>query len=331
MFSIPRQLVVACYISLLISTLLIVTLVSAAAAALDTTTTAVTSSSQQQQQSALRRIHRNPHLQRRTTLRGAILRRHDALDIRGANEIDVDDIDVNDDDCCPDVQELFFDQQRLDHFRGNHKDDTNVTRTTNDKKDPYYFRQRYFYTNRYVHEHDRVWDHHEIPVITMIQPRQSSSSFLKRSKIPLVFVCMGGEGPALTKHVLLDSVHCTGDMIHTTQKIYRQHNRSVHLYALEHRYYGQLYPDFTSSSSNDTTANDTATSSSPVANHHLVYLSSKQALMDVVHWKSMDGPLPKLHAVFFPWIVFGGSYPGSGLNRDEAKQNKNTASFRNMK
>ena len=49
----------------------------------------------------------------------------------------------------------------------------------------------------------------------------------------------------------------------------------VHLFALEHRYYGKSYPEFPPDSTN---------SSSPVTNERLVYLSSKQAISDLAHF-----------------------------------------------
>ena len=83
-----------------------------------------------------------------------------------------------------DVQTLSF-EQTLDH-------------TTNDSKT---FRQRYFYTDRYVHE-------------------ESSSSTPRKSA---AFLCVGGEGPSLDTSVLVDSVHCTGDMIGLATELYRDH------------------------------------------------------------------------------------------------------------
>lgn len=102
------------------------------------------------------------------------------------------------------------------------------------------FHQRYFYTDRYVN------------------PAAARE---------YAFLCVGGEGPALTKAVLVDSVHCTGDMIETARRLYEKGNVSIHLYALEHRYYGKSYPTFHS-------VNEDSASSSPVTNKHLVYLSS---------------------------------------------------------
>lgn len=73
-----------------------------------------------------------------------------------------------------DVETLFFDQ-RLDHF--SESDDANASVT---------FRQRYFYSGRYV-QHETVGQ----------GTRQTAA-----------FLCVGGEGPSLKASVLVDSVHC---------------------------------------------------------------------------------------------------------------------------
>ena len=140
------------------------------------------------------------------------------------------------------------------------------------------FQQRYFYTDRYVnHQAERQY----------------------------AFLCVGGEGPALDKSVLVDSVHCTGDMIEAARRLFQKGNFSIHLYALEHRYYGKSYPTF----DNDKLSNSSSSSSSPVTNQHLVYLSSRQAQADLAHFVFTQSSffLPKQH---IPWITFGGSYPG---------------------
>lgn len=67
-------------------------------------------------------------------------------------------------------------------------------------------------------------------------------------------------------------MHCTGDMIELAQKLYDEGRASVHLFALEHRYYGESYPDECFGGSN------------AVLNENLVYLSSKQALADLAHF-----------------------------------------------
>jgi thymus-specific serine protease len=172
---------------------------------------------------------------------------------------------TDDDD---DVEELYF-AQTLDHF-GVMPSTEPPSRT---------FEQRYFLSHRYV-----------------------------RPNVPynFVFVCVGGEGPSLDASVLRDSVHCSGDMLYTAQRLYdnginptSRDKVSIVLAALEHRYYGQSYPNFTVSS--------------PVTNENLVYLSSRQATADLAHF---------IHSLFRPLsdesttttttriVLFGGSYPG---------------------
>ena len=174
----------------------------------------------------------------------------------------------NSDDAPPDVQELFL-EQRLDHFAQS--DSTELPIPT--------FRQRYFYSDRYVRasSDDRGGS-----------PSPSSYAFL----------CMGGEGPALTKHVLVDSVHCSGDMLEMASILHNEHGFDVHLYALEHRYYGQSYPQFSDGSS-------------PVSNANLRYLSSRQALGDMAHFVStvIHGGGSSFSSNV-KVVTFGGSYPG---------------------
>jgi len=166
------------------------------------------------------------------------------------------------DDSSSDVQTLFF-TQRLDHFRGS---------------DARTFDQRYFYSDRYV--------------------RRSSN---RRNK-EIALVCVGGEGPALTKSVLMDSVHCTGDLLETAQRLYHVNDTvSIHLYALEHRYYGVSYPSFD--------AGDPYASA--VTNEHLVYLSSRQAAADLAHFVTHVVQTQSTSTTTAPTtILFGGSYPG---------------------
>jgi len=234
-----------------------------------------------------------------------------------------------DESSSSDVEELYF-TQRLDHF-GSHP--------SNDDIVPYEFRQRYFYTARYVHtnvtEHsDYDHDHnHDSTISTsdhrvrqllrknthwdlkedelVLKPSSPipipSSKGGKKTKPTLAFVCMGGEGPALTKSVLVDSVHCTGDMIELATILYRERGFNVHLFALEHRYYGSSFPK-AASTTNGTSSH--ASNSTTVVN--MSFLSSRQALADLAYF------IPQMtthytlkkddHTV--RWITFGGSYPG---------------------
>mmetsp|Transcript_28176 Transcript_28176/g.68587 ORF Transcript_28176/g.68587 Transcript_28176/m.68587 type:complete len:291 (-) Transcript_28176:2615-3487(-) len=127
------------------------------------------------------------------------------------------------------------------------------------------FKQRYFSTKRYVLENP--------------------------SKI-VNFLCVGGEGPGFDKSVLIDSVHCTGDMLELAQILSKKHGVSVQVYALEHRYYGKSYPSF---------------SDSPVTIQNLKYLSSRQALEDLAHFVHH---INDKQGRDLRWVTFGGSYPG---------------------
>ena len=180
---------------------------------------------------------------------------------------DADGNNENSGGAPPDVQELFL-EQRLDHFAQS--DSTELPVPT--------FRQRYFYSDRYVRGDQQSGS-----------PSPSSS---------YAFLCMGREGPSLTKHVLVDSVHCSGDMLQLASILHDTYGLNVHLYALEHRYYGQSYPQFSDGSS-------------PVSNENLRYLSSRQALGDMAHFVSTaihDGGSSFSSNVKV--VTFGGSYPG---------------------
>ncbi|GKY98327.1 hypothetical protein MPSEU_000790300 [Mayamaea pseudoterrestris] len=152
------------------------------------------------------------------------------------------------------VQELYL-TQRLDHFS---------------PVDARTFQQRYFYSNVFA---EKV---------------HNGTS----TKPTLALLCVGGEGPPLDESVLVDSVHCSGDMLEFAKIVNEEY--SIHLYALEHRYYGESFPEF-------------AWNESPVTNENLVYLSSKQAVQDIGHFiTTRNTKLPKSTI----WIAFGGSYPG---------------------
>ena len=101
-----------------------------------------------------------------------------------------------------------------------------------------------------------------------------------------VFLCVGGEGPALSAAVVTEhNIHCS-NMVSLAE----QHHGLI--VAVEHRFYGQSMPlpDFT--------------------NKALAYLSSRQALADLStiheHVTSRYGLSRRMN----PWIAFGGSYPG---------------------
>jgi hypothetical protein len=161
------------------------------------------------------------------------------------------------------VSEVYLEQQ-LDHF---HK--------STDKKANETFQQRYFYSDRYAGN-------------------------ISRANAPVyAFLCVGGEGPSLDKSVLVDSVHCSGDMLELAKRLYEGEQARVHLFALEHRYYGESYPEFKDKNGNAT---------SPVTNENLIFLSSRQALADIAHFINTMNDAHDLHKN--KWITFGGSYPG---------------------
>lgn len=102
------------------------------------------------------------------------------------------------------------------------------------------------------------------------------------NSIIVTFLCVGGEGPPLDASVLIDSVHCTGDMIETAEMVTSLYGYSVQLLALEHRYYGKSFP-FNNSSD-------------------LSLLSSRYAVEDLAHFvTSISSGVS---------YIFGGSYPG---------------------
>jgi serine protease 16 len=183
----------------------------------------------------------------------------------------------------PDVQELYF-TQRLDHF-----DATNLAT----------YQQRYFYSDRYLVEKKK--DDDNIDNIDGNDDNHDQSN----DNDAITFLCVGGEGPGFDTSVLVDSVHCTGDMLELAQRLSHDYQRSVHVYALEHRYYGKSYPTFTNAH-----ANAHANASSPVTIEHLKYLSSRQALEDLAHFVSTTKTQQTQSSSSSLWVTFGGSYPG---------------------
>mmetsp|Transcript_58454 Transcript_58454/g.68255 ORF Transcript_58454/g.68255 Transcript_58454/m.68255 type:complete len:577 (+) Transcript_58454:88-1818(+) len=201
----------------------------------------------------------------------------------GELDVDMNNIEA---DKYEDVQQHFF-QQHLDHFASS--SDANRGQDI--------FEQRFFYTDRYVQEAESS------PVYS--------------------FLCVGGEGPSMDKSVLVDSAHCSGDMVELAKKLYNEENASVHMFALEHRYYGESYPHLPNE-----------IHGSAVANRNLQYLSSRQAIRDISLFVSSISVenhdllrdsfhfLPLLrnqHAAkginenseeSVKWVTFGGSYPG---------------------
>jgi thymus-specific serine protease len=196
------------------------------------------------------------------------------------------------DDKVDDVQELYL-RQSLDHFR---------------LQDDRTFAQRYFYTNRFVAAGGGVSHNYSNGKNNVRQELKRQQK--KKQKQEFAFLCVGGEGPGLDKSVMLDSVHCTGDMIELAKILHTKYNASVHLYALEHRFYGKSYPSCFKKK--NATSSSSTSSSSPVSNENLVYLSSRQALADLSNFVTT---MNAAHCscckeTSMQWVTFGGSYPG---------------------
>lgn len=197
----------------------------------------------------------------------------------------------DDNDDTSDVQELNV-TQRLDHF-------TSYPSKENENA-PHSFSQRYFYTDRFVTNTTIT-----ITTSTTKTGRNNNKrtnhlrSRDKDEETPqtFTFICVGGEGPSLDKTVLTNSDHCSGDMLAYASLLFAQkENVTIHLFALEHRYYGKSYPEFKDGSS-------------PVTNENLKYLSSRQALADLAHFTEFvkeEYQIPSDSKV----VTFGGSYPG---------------------
>jgi serine protease 16 len=140
-------------------------------------------------------------------------------------------------------------------------------------------------------------DHFDPSNLSTFQQRYFSTSryLVPESEHEVTFLCVGGEGPGFDKSVLVDSAHCSGDMLELAQRLSHHFRVSVNVYALEHRYYGKSYPTFENNENPTTTKN-------------LKYLSSRQALEDLARFIStMKQVLPNGGG---PWVTWGGSYPG---------------------
>lgn len=141
---------------------------------------------------------------------------------------------------------------------------------------------------------DQRLDHFDHTNRATFSQRYFSSTryLLPNASAEVSFLCVGGEGPGFDKSVLIDSVHCSGDMLELAKILSKQHGVSVRVYALEHRYYGESYPSFPDS---------------PVTIQNLRFLSSRQALEDISHFvhyiNEKEGSIDR-------WVTFGGSYPG---------------------
>jgi len=144
---------------------------------------------------------------------------------------------------------------------------------------------------------DQVLDHFDESNTDTLKQRYFRRQFAAGSDEDsprYALLCCGGEGPPLTKSVLTNSVHCTGDMLEFAASL--PENSRVDFYALEHRYYGTSFPDDSVMDGSD----------------KWKYLSSRQAINDVAAFiVGTDSEAT--------WVTFGGSYPGmvAGFSRSK--------------
>jgi len=103
-----------------------------------------------------------------------------------------------------------------------------------------------------------------------------------------VFLCVGGEGPALTPAVATNSVHCSL-AVESLSKF------GAWFFALEHRYYGCW--------------NRSACPYTDDDENPLQWLSSQQALYDIANFREFAIAEYGIEENA-KWITFGGSYPG---------------------
>jgi thymus-specific serine protease len=237
----------------------------------------------------------------------------------------IDNKSGKDKDKDDDVQELVFDQI-LDHFRisssssssspparqqqqqqqqKKQQHEQQQQQPGNGTRQDRTFPQRYFYSNRFV---DNSTNNRS--EIDSSNGCGAPTNRMVRS-VEVAFVCVGGEGPPLDSSVLVDSVHCTGDMLSTAERLYHQshvqaHDErnkncttpaillNIHLFALEHRFYGESFPAVNEEDGEEGSEN------------LLVYLSSRQAAADLAHFLARQRALHRLDAI----VLFGGSYPG---------------------
>jgi len=197
--------------------------------------------------------------------------------------------DTSIDEFNTDIETLYFDQ-RLDHF-------------SDEEENSDTFQQRYFYTSRYVHDNDGNGNNNN----------NADATDDATTPTTLAFICLGGEGPSLTTSVLLDSPHCTGDMIALAERLFHR-GVNVHLFAIEHRFYGESFPQ-----NNNNGYHLRGSENEDGSDFHDVdfsHLSSRQAVKDVINFVQSSDAAQKTSSSSnassseVRWITFGGSYPG---------------------
>jgi serine protease 16 len=104
-----------------------------------------------------------------------------------------------------------------------------------------------------------------------------------------VFLCVGGEGPALDGSAVVSSVHCNVavEFLQATKAL---------MFAVEHRYYG--------------CHNASACPYDKRDKEPLKWLSSRQALEDLAAFHAYATDQYRLKPSVNKWVSFGGSYPG---------------------
>lgn len=171
-----------------------------------------------------------------------------------------------DDDDDESVREFYI-EQPLDHFFHAARAPGRYEGTV--------FRQRYFYSDRYA-----------------IGGAAAGEGGEEEGEGPdevLALLCVGGES-GLERSVLAgEDKHCAGDMLEFARAVAAGsgdgtgRRRSVHLYALEHRYYGRSYPSYGVEKGEDEGLGGGAVDSDQplLGVDSLVYLTSRQALADI--------------------------------------------------
>jgi pimeloyl-ACP methyl ester carboxylesterase len=100
-------------------------------------------------------------------------------------------------------------------------------------------------------------------------------------------------------------------MIALAEKLFNEHNWDIHLFALEHRYYGESVPSIVKLDQ-DENDSDSEDASDYEKYSDFTYLSSRQAVHDIAQF--VKSPEAAMHLGESPenvrWIAFGGSYPG---------------------
>lgn len=137
--------------------------------------------------------------------------------------------------------------------------------------------------------HEQIQDHFDpANKKTWQQAYYVNATYWKSGSDAPIFLCVGGEGPAMDASAVKDSVHCNIAVEWLKEK-------EALMFALEHRYYG--------------CHNMSACPVKDFSRHDaLNFLSSRQAIEDVATFvKAMNAKYSLTRNL---WITWGGSYPG---------------------